>query len=142
MSAKSAQKLLGLTWERRIEHIDRPMKRRSQRFVAAALRKAWHRRCRGLPSRDIPMHLAFLKLDLLRATKTPSRLLSSEVDALRRRYAQALVRSRMLEHKHLALAKVQARRVRVTDTSINLWCRRQKWLSMSKSDEVTPAPDA
>jgi hypothetical protein len=129
MSSKPVRRAIQLTWERRIQHIDRPMKRSSQRIIASALRKAKHRRSRGLPSRNVPHALAFMRVDVLRATKRSPKLSESEIDALKRRYEKELLRSRVLEHKHVALAKLRSQRISVTDTCINLWRRRLIWLS-------------
>ena len=158
MTPKSVRRTIRLTWERRIEHIDRPMRRCSQRFTAAALRKATHRQRRGLPSRCIPLALVFMRLDARRAANGSSPLSESETDALRRCYEKGLARSRLLEHKQVALAKVSLRRICVADTCINLWHRRQLWLSAtegarrnavilqrpsphSKADTATAAPN-
>ncbi len=119
---------MSLTWDKRILNVHRPVKRRNQRVVASMRRKQEHRKRRQLPTRSVPLNLVFMKLDA-RAAAHKSRLSSSiEPDALKLRYERALLRSRLLERKQEALAKIRARRVRVIDTCINLWRRRQDWL--------------
>lgn len=124
---------MSLTWEKRIRQVDRPIKRRNQQFIASVLRKAKHRQRRGLPSRDVPLSLVFMTLDIRLADKKPQFSSSSEPDVSKSHYELALIRSRLLERKQGALTKVRARRVRVTDTSINLWRRRQDWLRRTEA---------
>jgi hypothetical protein len=119
---------MSLTWEKRIRHVDRPVKRRNRRILASVLRKEKHRKRQGLPTRNIPLNLVFMKFDVRLAAKKSQFSPGSEPEVLKRHYELALIRSRLLERKQAALAKIRARRVRVTDTCINLWRRRQDWL--------------
>ena len=124
---------MSLTWEKRIRQVDRPIKRRNQRFIASVLRKEKHRQRRGLPSRNVPLSLIFMKLDIRLADKKSQVSSGSEPSVLKRHYELALIRSRLLERKQTALSKIRARRARVTDTSINLWRRRQDWLKKTEA---------
>jgi len=124
---------MSLTWEQRIRHIDRPIKRRNQRLVASVLRKEKHRKRCGLPTRDVPLQLVFMKFDARLSAGNSQFSPSSEPSVSKRRYELALLRSRLLERKRAALTKIQAQRVRVTDTCINLWRRRQDWMKKAEA---------
>ena len=124
---------MSLTWEKRVRHIDRAIKRRDQRVVASVLRKDKHRRRRGLPTRNVPLQLVFMKLDVRLLTRNSQFSPGSEPNVLKRRYELALIRSRLLERKQAALTEIHARRVRVTDTCINLWRHRQDWLKKAEA---------
>src|SRR5450759_2400182 len=126
-SRKSAHQVMSLIWEKRIRQFDRPVKRRNHRFIASVLRKEKHRQRRGLPSRNVPLNLVFMKLDIRRAERKSQFSLGSDPNVLKRHYELALIRSRMQECRQTALSKIRARRVRVTNTCINLWRRRQEW---------------
>lgn len=121
------------TREKRIRHVDRPVKPRNQRVVASVIRKEMHRRRRGLPTRNVPLNLVFMKFDVRLAARKSQFSSGSEPNVLKRHYELALIRSRLLERKQAALTKIRARRVRVTDTCINLWRRRQDWLKKAEA---------
>ena len=124
---------MSTTWEKRIRHVERAVKRRNQRVVASRLRKEKHRQRRGLPTRNLPLKLVFMKFDVRLAAKNSQFSSGTEPKVLKRDYELALIRSRVLEKKQAALAKIRARRLRVTDTCINLWRRRQDWLKMAEA---------
>ena len=74
-----------------------------------------------------------MKFDVRLAARKSQFSSGSEPNVLKRHYELALIRSRLLERKQAALTKIRARRVRVTDTCINLWRRRQDWLKKAEA---------
>jgi hypothetical protein len=118
---------MSLVWDRRIAHIDRPVKPRNLRRFKKRLRKEEHRRRRGLPSRNIETRL-FLVKTRLRSNVRLGKVLEDEAKALAAKFAFADLQSRLLERKRLKLQAVRAARRSVGRDGINLWRRRQLWL--------------
>ena len=118
---------MSIVWDQRIRHVDRPAKRRHWRRLAKCLRDESQRKARGLPSRNIVAQLliARMRLGLARSVDQPE---DAEVLRQRARLEFEVLRSRLLEHKRKALARVLARKVTEGSTCINLWRRRREWL--------------
>ncbi len=125
---------MGIVWEQRIRHVDRPIKRRYRRRAAKWLREEARRKTKGLPSRNIDGELLFAKLRLQRASNVGQ----TEDPEIARQLARLdfeVLRSRLLERKREALALVRARKVSADRTSINLWRRRRAWLDRVNADQ-------
>lgn len=116
-----------IVWDQKIRHFDRPIKRRHLRRVGKWLREEASRKTKGLPSRNVDGELFFAKLRLRMA----SRAGETEDYEIARQLARLdfdVLRSRLLERKREARARVRARKVTADRTCINLWRRRRVWL--------------
>lgn len=112
-------------WDRRIAKIDRRVGPLEWRGVRRQLRRAAHRKRRGLPSRTLPFELVMdrLKLDF-------SRKLGEKVNPdIAAKLQWGELRERLLERGRAKrdAARRRARRS-VFDTRINVWRRRRDWL--------------
>ena len=127
---------MGIVWEQRIRHFDRPIKRRHFRRVAKWLREESRRKTKGLPSRNVDGELFFAKLRL-RMSSRVGQTEDPEIACQLARLDFEVLRSRLLERKRQARARVRARQVTADRTCINLWRRRRTWL-----DQVNAEPEA
>jgi len=118
---------MGIVWEKRIRHVDRPIKRRHRRRAAKWLREEARRKTKGLPSRNIDGELLFARLRL----QMPSGVGQTDDPETARQLARLdfeVLRSRLLERKREERARVRARKITADRTCINLWRRRRVWL--------------
>jgi len=128
---------MGIVFEQRIRHFDRPIKRRHHRYVAKGLREEARRKMKGLPSRSISSEFFFAKLRL-RLASWEGQIEDLEIQRQHARLDFEVLRSRLLERKRKALARLRARKVTADRTCINLWCRRRAWLDHVNSDLEAP----
>jgi hypothetical protein len=125
---------VGIVWNQRIKHVDRPIKRRHHRCVAKCLREEAWRKAKGLPSRSIDGHL-FLARVRLRLACRVNEIEDPEIVRKLSRLDFEVLRSRLLERKRKALARVRGRKVTEDRTCINLWRRRRDWLALVNADQ-------
>ncbi len=125
---------MGIVWDQRIRHVDRPAKRRHWRRMAKCLRDESRRKARGLPSRNIDAQLFIARVRLQLASRV-DQTEDSEIVRKRARVDFEVLRSRLLERKRKALARVRARKVTEDRTCINLWHRRRAWLDLVNADQ-------
>jgi hypothetical protein len=125
---------MSIVWDQRIRHVDRPAKRRHWRRMAKCLRDESRRKARGLPSRSIDGHL-FLARVRLRLAWRVGEIEDPEILRKLVRLDFEVLRSRLLERKRKALARVRARKVTEDRTCINLWRRRRAWLGLVNAGE-------
>lgn len=112
-------------WERRIAHIDRPVRPLEWRGARRQLLKAAIKKRRGLPSRDMSFDVMLALVNLKvsrRAGVMPKRELLENLE-------WRLLRERLLERKR-AVREAARRRVgrSFAETKIDLWRRRRDWL--------------
>ncbi len=115
---------MGIVWEQRIWHVDRPIKRRNRRYAAKWLREDARRETKGLPSRNIDGELVFARLRLQMAIRV-GETGDPEIARQLARVDFEVLRRRLLERKRKVLARVRARKVTEDKTCINLWRRRR-----------------
>lgn len=127
---------MGIVWEQRIRHVDRPIKRRNRRRAAKWFREEARRKAKGLPSRNIDGELFFARLRL-QMTIGVGEAEDPEIARQRARLDFAVLRSRLLERKRNALARIRARKVTAFRTCINLWRRRREWLGCVNAERET-----
>ncbi len=113
-------------WQQRIRHFDRSLKPLERLRVRKGSRQRALREWRARPSRALPLELVFEELRMHRG-----RGAESSEDRIRRRAKLefAVVRTRLLERKRNALAKIRARRITKQTSGINLWRTRIQWLA-------------
>ena len=128
---------MGIVWDQRIRHVDRPAKRRHWRRMAKCLRDERRRKARGLPSRSIDAQLFIARVRLQLASRV-EQTDDFEIVRKRARLDFEFLHSRLLERKRTALARVRARKVTEDRTCINLWRRRRAWLDRVNSDQEVP----
>ncbi len=125
---------MSIVWDQRIRHVDRPAKRRHWPQLAKSLRDEKRRKARGLPSRSIDAQL-FIARMRLRLASWEGQTEDPDISRKRARLDFEVLRSRLLERKRQALARVRARKVTPDRTCINLWRRRRAWLDLVNADQ-------
>jgi hypothetical protein len=122
---------MSIVWNRRISHIERPVKRRDLPRIRKTFRILEARRRRGLPSRArVPEELWAEAL-----VRSAVKLGYSDQDQVAQAKAKnefAALRARLLERKREALREVRTRRITLESTCINLWQRRRAWLALAR----------
>lgn len=113
-------------WQQRIKHFDRALKPLDGMRLRkhARLRTLRERQCR--PSRALPVELVFERLALNRSQEGTSQ---SELARRRAMLELKATRTRLLEGKLQARARIRARRVSKRTSGINLWRRRLAYLA-------------
>jgi len=124
---------MGIVWEQQIRHVDRPIKRRHLKCIARSDREAARRKVKGLPSRNMDGDLFFARLRLQMANWV-GQTKDLEIARQRARLDFDVLRSRLLERKRKARARVRARKVTADRTCINLWRRRRAWLGLVNTE--------
>lgn len=116
---------MGITWERQIRHIDRPVKPTRLGVLRGQLRKARVRALRGLPSRALPAELVVKRITLRAQWRRGSPQAAEALAKLE----LTILRHRLAERRRAKRDAARGRRrPRVDNTSINLWRRRREWL--------------
>ncbi len=117
---------MSISWEQRIKHFDRALKPLARvRFRKRSLQQAL-RRLRLRPSRVLPAALVF---EHLRFARSLGAMPSEDHATQLAKWEFAVIRTRLLERKRDALAKIRARRITKDTTGINLSRRRREWLA-------------
>ena len=118
--------VVGKVWQQRIRHFDRALKPLEGLRLRKERRARALRERAGRPSRALPLELVFERLELRRSMGS-----ISEGDFAERRakleFKQS--RTRLLERKRDALAKIRSRRVSRESSGINCWRRRLDFLA-------------
>ncbi len=131
---------MGIVWNQRIAHFDRPVKRRDRRELRKALRVEETRHRRGLPARVTSFELV---IDFMRAQFdfAEGRITQEQATARRSELDFLAIRERMLQRKRTALRRIRARKANRAKTCINLWMGRATWLeSVEASRQPASAP--
>jgi len=122
---------MGITWEHRTRHIDRPVKPTRLGVLRGQLRKAKLRALRGLPSRNLPSELVFKRTTLMAQQRRGSPQAANALAQL-----ELTIRRHRLAERRSAKrdAACRQRRRRAEETSIYLWRRRRDWLLKAEAD--------
>jgi len=122
---------MGITWERQIRHIDRPVKPTKLGVLRGQLIKAKVRALRGLPSRNLPGEFVFRKIRLRAQLRLGAPQAAQDMAQLE----LAIRRYRLAERRRAKRDAARRRRPRVENTSIYLWRRRRDWLREAEADD-------
>jgi len=113
-------------WLQRIKRFDRELKPLECLRLRKERRLRTLRERQGRPSRALPLELVLKRLELRRISRA---VLDGEFAARPAKLEFEEARTRLLERKRNALAKVRARRTTKESSGINCWRRRRDLLA-------------